>query len=383
MHVPTTEGNALTDLFTPLSLGDLVLPNRIVMAPLTRSRATPDRVPRPMMTAHYVQRASAGLIIAEATNVAPQSNAWECAPGIFTSEQVAAWRGLVEAVHRAGGRIALQLWHAGRVAADRRDNPEAPLSPSGVNDNLDAITVWGQGPEGRFVRLVATPSRAMTTAEIEDTIAAYGRAAQAAREAGFDAVQLHAANGYLPNQFLSPYLNRRSDTWGGSAEGRARFALEAVSTMLPHFAPRRVGIRISPFATINGALDPDPVPAYTHLVRELGRRGLGWVELADSNCWSGRFDRDAMLDLVRPVFAGPVIVNGGIDPPVAQQLVQSGRAEAVSFGRLWITNPDLTARIRQGGPYTVKRISGRLYGGGPDGYNDFPTLEEERAAHGP
>lgn len=367
------------DLFSPLALGDLTLPNRIVMAPLTRSRATPERVPTPMMTEHYVQRASAGLIIAEATNVAPQSNAWECAPGIFTAEQIAAWRDLVAAVHRAGGRIALQLWHGGRVAADNSAQPVASLSPSGVNDNLEDVTVWGRGAEGKFVKMVATPSRAMTRAEIADTIVAFGTAARVAREAGFDAVQLHAANGYLPNQFLSPYLNRRDDEYGGGPEGRARFALEVVEAMLPHFAPGRVGIRISPFAAFNGAIDPDPVPAYTYLLRELGRKGLGWLELADSNCWSGQFDRDRMIALARPVFKGPLIVNGGIDPTLAHDLVRGGQADAVSFGRLWITNPDLTARIRQGGPYTVKRISGRLYGGGPDGYNDFPTLEQEGA----
>ena len=371
------------DLFSPLALGDLVLPNRIVMAPLTRSRATPERVPTPMMTEHYVQRASAGLIIAEATNVAPQSNAWECAPGIFTREQIDAWRGLVAAVHDAGGRIALQLWHGGRVAADRSAEPVASLSPSGVNDNLDAVTVWGRGANGKFAKLAATASRAMTLAEIRDTIAAFGTAARVAREVGFDAVQLHAANGYLPNQFLSPYLNRRSDAYGGSAEGRARFALEVVAAMLPHFPAERVGIRISPFAAFNGAIDPDPAPAYAYLIGELSQSGLGWVELADSNCWSGRFDRDQMLDLVRPVFAGPIIANGGIDPPTAAHLVQSGRVDAVSFGRLWITNPDLTERIRCGGPYTVKRISGRLYGGGADGYNDFPTLAQERAAAQP
>ena len=149
----------LTDLFSPLSLGDLVLPNRIIMAPLTRSRATPERVPTPMMSAHYVQRAGAGLIIAEATNVAVQSNAWECAPGIFTRPQIDAWRGLVARVHDAGGRIALQLWHGGRVAADRTATPVAPLSPSGVNDNIEAVTVWGRNDEGKFIKLVATPSR--------------------------------------------------------------------------------------------------------------------------------------------------------------------------------------------------------------------------------
>ena len=194
----------MSNLFSPIQLGDLQLANRIWMAPLTRSRATPERVPTPMMTEHYVQRASAGLIIAEATNVALRSNAWECTPGIFTAEQIAAWRVLVDHVHQAGGKIALQLWHGGRVAADNREQPDPPLSPSGVNDNIDTITVWGRDEQGIFRKKTACPSREMTLAEVEDTIAAFGRAARAAREVGFDGVQLHAANGYLPHQFLSP-----------------------------------------------------------------------------------------------------------------------------------------------------------------------------------
>ena len=219
----------MPDLFTPLAIGDLVLPNRIIMAPLTRSRATLERVPTPMMIEHYVQRASAGLIITEATNIVPQSIAWDCAPGIYTREQIEAWAKLVRAVHDAGGRIALQLWHGGRVACDRSPAPQLALSPSGVNDDLDAIAPWGVGPEGTFVKLRATPSRAMTLEEIRRTIEAFGEAARACRDIGFDAIELHGANGYLPHQFLSPHLNRREDEYGGSPEKRARFALEVLA----------------------------------------------------------------------------------------------------------------------------------------------------------
>jgi NADPH2 dehydrogenase/N-ethylmaleimide reductase len=332
-----------------------------------------------MMTEHYVQRVAAGMIIAEATNVVAQSNAWECAPGIFTSAQADAWQRLVEAVHRAGGRIVLQLWHGGRVAADRSAQPIAPLSPSGVNDNIEAVTVWGRNDAGVFVKLQATPSRAMTLAEVRETVAAFGEAARVARAIGFDGVQLHAANGYLPHQFLSPYLNRRTDEYGGTPEARARFALEAVEAMIRHFPTGRVGMRISPYTDFNGALDPDPAPAYRSLVRELGARGLGWLELADTNFWWGRFDRARMLELVRPVFAGPIIANGGIDPAAAQELIGAGTVDAVSFGRLWIANPDLPARIRAGGPYS-KAITKRFYGGGPDGYNDYPTLAQQGGA---
>ncbi|MFM8547072.1 MAG: alkene reductase [Betaproteobacteria bacterium] len=366
-------------LFEPMAFGALTLPNRIWMAPLTRSRATPDRIPTPMMTEHYVQRASCGMIIAEATNVAAQSNAWECAPGIFRAEQIDAWRSLVAAVHAAGGRIALQLWHGGRVAADRSQNPEPPLSPSGVNDNIESVTVWGRNDEGIFRKMEAVPSRAMTLPEIQSTIAAFGAAARAAREVGFDAVQLHGANGYLPHQFMSPYLNRRADAYGGSPQARARFTLEALEAIMAEFPRERVGLRISPYTNFNGALDPDPDPAYRHLVRELDARGMGWLELADTNFWGGQFDRDRMLALVKPVFHGKLVVNGGIDPDTAEQLIASGEVDAVSFGRLWIANPDLPERIRVGGPYT-KSITRRFYGGGPDGYNDYPTLAEEKAA---
>ena len=363
----------MTDLFSPLSLGDLVLPNRIVMAPLTRSRATLERVPTPMMIDHYVQRASAGLIIAEATNIVPQSIAWDCAPGIFTGEQIDAWRPLVAAVHAAGGRIALQLWHGGRVACDRSANPRPALSPSGVNENLDEITVWGLGPEGKFVKLAATPSREMTTEEVVATVKAFGAAARASREIGFDAIELHGANGYLPHQFLSPFLNRRSDNYGGTPEKRARFALEVIDAMTEHYPPSRVGMRISPYSDYNGAIDPDPVPAYRHLVNELNRKGLGFLELADTSFWYGKFERSRMLDLVKPVFDGRIIANGGIDPQTAQALIGDGKVDAVSFGRLWMANPDLPQRIRRGGPY-AKAITRRFYGGGPDGYNDFPAL---------
>ncbi len=368
----------MADLFTPLAIGDLKLPTRIVMAPLTRSRATLERVPTPMMIEHYVQRASAGLIIAEATNIAPQSLAWDCAPGIYTPEQIEVWVKLVRTVHDAGGRIALQLWHGGRVACDRSPSPQPSLSPSGVNDNLDAITVWGLGPEGKFVKLKATPSRALTLEEVRQTIEAFGEAARASREIGFDAIELHSANGYLPHQFLSPHLNRRDDEYGGSPEKRARFALEVLQAMMRHYPPTRVGLRISPFTDYNGAIDPDPVPAHRHLVREANRLGMGWIELADTSFWWGKFERTRMLEMVRPVFDGAVVANGGIDPETGNALIGSGAVNAVSFGRLWMANPDLPERIKRGGSYN-KAITKRFYGGGPDGYNDYPTLAQEMA----
>lgn len=371
----------MTDLFSPLDLGGLHLPNRIIMAPLTRSRATIERVPTPMMAEHYVQRAGAGLIIAEATNVVPQSIAWDCAPGIFTPEQIQAWKQVVRAVHDAGGRIALQLWHGGRVACDRSADPKRALSPSGVNENMDAITVWGIGPEGKFTKLKATPSREMTLEEIKATIRAFGDAARACREAGFDAIELHGANGYLPHQFLSPFLNRRTDDYGGTPEKRARFAIEVMQAMMQHYPPSLVGMRISPYSDYNGATDPDPEPSYRFLVRTLNEQKVGFLELADTSFWYGKFERSRMLDLVKPLFDGKVIANGGIEPAQGNELVAKGEVDAVSFGRLWMANPDLPERIRRGGPYTKANLR-RSYGGGPDGYNDYPTLAEEQGKHG-
>jgi NADPH2 dehydrogenase/N-ethylmaleimide reductase len=371
----------MPDLFSPLDLGGLQLPNRIVMAPLTRSRATIERVPTPMMAEHYAQRAAAGLIIAEATNVVPQSIAWDCAPGIFTPAQIEAWKSVVRAVHDAGGRIALQLWHGGRVACDRSAEPKPALSPSGVNENMEAITVWGIGPEGKFIKLQATPSREMTLQEIRETVKAFGAAARACRQVGFDAIELHGANGYLPHQFLSPFLNRRTDEYGGTPEKRARFALEVVQAMMEHYPPSLVGMRISPYSDYNGAADPDPEPAYRFLAKTLNADGLGFMEMADTSFWYGRFERSRMVDLVKPVFDGRLIANGGIEPAQANALIAQGAVDAVSFGRLWMANPDLPERIRRGGPY-AKPVLRRSYGGGPDGYNDYPTLVQERARQG-
>jgi 2,4-dienoyl-CoA reductase-like NADH-dependent reductase (Old Yellow Enzyme family) len=242
-----------------------------------------------------------------------------------------------------------------------------------VNENLDAITVWGLGPEGKFIKLKATESREMSLDEVRATIRAFGAAARACKEIGFDAIELHGANGYLPHQFLSPFLNRRSDEYGGTPEKRARFALEVVEAMMQHYPPSRVGMRISPFSDYNGAIDPDPTPAYRFLLKTLNQYRLGWLELADTSFWYGRVERSRMLDLAKPVFDGKIIANGGIDPPTANELIADGLVDAVSFGRLWMANPDLPERIRRGGPY-AKAITRRFYGGGADGYNDFPAL---------
>ena len=237
----------MPDLFTPLAIGDLVLPNRIIMAPLTRSRATPERVATPMMIEHYVQRASAGLIITEATNIVPQSIAWDCAPGIYTREQIEAWAKLVRAVHDAGGRIALQLWHGGRVACDRSPAPQLALSPSGVNDDLDAIAPWGVGPEGTFVKLRATPSRAMTLEEIRRTIEAFGEAARACRDIGLTRSNC-TTNGYRRTSSSRP-ISSGAKMNMAARQRSARASRSKFGAMMRHYPPVRVGLRSRPSPT--------------------------------------------------------------------------------------------------------------------------------------
>jgi len=365
----------MTSLFDPIDLKGLLLPNRVVMAPLTRCRAGAGDVPQPISATYYGQRASAGLIISEATNVTPKSCAFEKAPGIYSAAQVDGWRVVADAVHAQGGRIFMQLWHCGRVGADAILDGHAPLAPSEVNDDLDALQVWGQMANGRYARIAATPSRAMTEADIAEAIADYARAAANAMLAGLDGVEIHAANGYLPHQFLSPATNRRNDRYGGSLENRLRFLREVVEAVLTRVDAGRVGVRISPFAAYNNPRDPEPAGTTEAVARLLDGYGLAYLHLADTNAWAGSPDMPKLLAAVRPNFRGPLIGNGAITPEAAGELVGSGALDAVAFGRPFISNPDLAIRIRHGGPYNEARDIG-WYGGGAEGYVDYPALHE-------
>ncbi|SAL04437.1 NADH-flavin oxidoreductase/NADH oxidase [Caballeronia calidae] len=365
----------MPQLFDALELGSLKLPNRIALAPLTRCRAQAGDVPQPSSVKYYSQRASAGLMVTEATNVSPHSCAFEQAPGIYSEDQVRGWKSVADGVHASGGRIFLQLWHCGRVGSDAILDGQAPLSPSGVNDDLDTLQVWGQLANGRYARLAATPSREMTLAEIEATIEEYRVGAANAVLAGMDGVEIHAANGYLPHQFLSPTINRRHDEYGGNLQKRLRFLRHVTEAVISAVGAHRVGVRLSPTAAYNNTRDPHPEETYSAVSRMLDELGVAYIHIADTNAWAGAPDMPHLLEMIKPHFRRPLIGNGGITPALAAEHVRSGRLDVIAFGRTFLANPDLPARIQRGGPYNDPRPVG-WYGGTDEGYTDYPNLSE-------
>ena len=302
--------------FSPLldgyDLNGLHLPNRVAMAPMTRSRAPQRGRPTGMMAEYYAQRASAGLIITEATNVSTASAAFELTPGIITAEQIASWRLITNQVHEGGGRIFMQLGHGGRVSSFALLGGEAPLSPSGVNDDLEQLQVWAQLQNGRYTRIHATPSRAMSLDEVKLTIGEFKQGAANAIAAGFDGVEVHAANGYLPHQFLSSTTNTRDDRYGGSVANRANFLRDVLTEIGSVVSLDRVGVRLSPYAHYNNVRDADPDSTYDYVGKMLGEFGVAYVHTADTNGWSGAPDLPRIIDRMRKVFSGTLMVNGGI-----------------------------------------------------------------------
>lgn len=358
-------------LFDEFQLGDLQLSNRLVMAPVTRARAGDGDVPTALMAEYYAQRAEAGLVISEATNVSPMSRPFDRAPGLYTREQVESWKSVTSGVHRAGGRIFAQLWHGGRVGAMGLLDWRQPVSPSGFNDDVDSLHVWGLLGNRNYVRVSATPSRAMTVEEVRATIQEYRQAAEHALEAEFDGVEIHAANGYLPHQFLSTHVNRRSDEYGGSVANRARFLEEIVDAVGGVMPLSRVGVRISPYTSYNNALDDQVPQMYAHVATSLDKRGVAYIHIADVNGWYGEPDLERILDIVRPRYTGVLIANGGLTVDNAKSLVGDRRVELIAFGRHFIANPDLVSRLKAGAPLNAVREEG-LYAGGATGYTDYP-----------
>ncbi|WP_372591918.1 alkene reductase [Guyparkeria sp.] len=357
-------------LLTPVALGDLALPNRVVMAPLTRCRATvPGNIPNEMMRTYYRQRAGAGLIISEATQVVPEGQGYPATPGIHSDEQQAGWEMITRAVHDAGGRIVLQLWHVGRVShSDFQPGGKLPVAPS-------AIAIDGEGyvPSGEK-KPFETP-RALESEEIPELVKAYARATERALEAGFDGVEVHAANGYLIDEFLRDGTNKRTDRYGGSLENRMRFLDEVLDAVTDVADASRTGIRISPLQPFNGMSDSNPWETFSHLVRRLNPRGLAYLHIAgmgedEPGAAGPAFD---LADLV-PLFDGPVIRNYQYDLSRAEADVSEGRGDAVAFGVPFIANPDLVERIRRGASWN-EADSSTFYGGGEKGYIDYPTLD--------
>ena len=347
-------------LLAPLQLGDLHLPNRIVMAPLTRARAVgADRVPNALMARHYAQRAGFGLILSEATAVTPQGVGYADTPGLWSEAQVEGWRGVTEAVHAAGGRIVAQLWHVGRISDPVFLEGGLPVAPS-------AVAPAGQVSLVRPKRPYVTP-RALALDELPGIVAAYRQGAENARRAGFDGVEIHAANGYLIDQFLQDRSNQRTDAYGGPIENRMRLLLEIVDAAIEVWGAGRVGVHLAPRGDAHDMGDSDPQALFTQVARELGRRGVAFLCLRE-HLGAGR-----LLPVIREAFGGAVIANEGLDPDSASALLERGEAEAVAFGRLAIANPDLVERIRQGAALNQPDPA-TFYGSGEAGYTDYPAL---------
>ncbi len=356
------------DLFAASPLGRLTLPNRIVMAPMTRTRASQDGVPGELMRQYYAQRASAGLIVTECTQVSDQGHGIIRAPGIHGPAQVEGWRKVVEAVRAEGGRIVLQLWHCGRVSHPAIGGGDPPVAPSAIAAEGLIFT-----PEGRLPFPIP---RALETGEIAGIVADFRRGAENALEAGFDGVELHGAFGYLPDQFLQDGTNRRTDAYGGSVGNRARFLLEVVEALAGVWGPERVGVKLSPSNRFYGMADSDALTTFGHVVRALSSMGIGYIHLMEPNISdleSGTVQVREVTRTFRPMFEGTVVTNGGYDRAKGDAVLAEGLADLVSFGVPFIANPDLPARLRRGGPFNAPDSS-TFYGEGPKGYIDYPTL---------
>jgi N-ethylmaleimide reductase len=356
-------------LLTPVQLGPYQLPNRVVMAPLTRNRAGAGNVPGPLNATYYAQRASAGLLIAEATQVTPYGQGYPATPGIHSAEQVGGWTLVTDAVHAKGGHIFLQLWHVGRIShPSLQPDGVLPVAPSAIAPAGDASTFTGPQP-------YVTP-RALELNEIPGIIEAYRQGAQNALDAGFDGVEIHAANGYLLDQFLQDGTNQRTDEYGGSFENRARLLLEVVEAVVSVWGADRVGIRLSPSGTFNDIHDSNSKALFTYVVQSLNRFGLAYLHLVEPRAYEGVDASGEQLntEFFRPLFQGPIISAGGYTQESGNATLTAGAADLIAYGRIYIANPDLVERFAQNAtlnPYDRDSF----YGGDERGYTDYPTLE--------
>ncbi|MDD4885751.1 MAG: alkene reductase [Thiomonas sp.] len=367
-----------TALFEPVQLGTLDLPNRIIMAPLTRSRASqPGDIPNAMNATYYAQRATAGLIVSEATQISRQGQGYAFTPGIYSDAQVQGWQQVTGAVHAAGGRIAMQLWHVGRISHHLlQENGQAPVAPSAIrSDTGESFVVLPEGP----ARVPCDMPRALDTAEIPGIIADYAHAAKNALAAGFDMLELHSANGYLLQQFLSTNSNQRTDQYGGSLENRARIVLEAMDAIIAVAGAQRVGVRLSPHFTRHDIQDAQTEAIHLYLAAEFSKRGVAYIHIAEPDWAGGPALTDAFRKQLRAAYAGRLIVCGNYTAESAAARIASGLADAVAFGRPFIANPDLVARFKQGAALN-KPNPATFYGGGEAGYTDYPALETLHSA---
>jgi len=349
----------MTTLFDPITIGDLELPNRIIMAPLTRSRASAGRVPNALMAEYYVQRASAGLIMSEATSVTPMGVGYADTPGIWSDEQVAGWRIVTDAVHAAGGRITLQLWHVGRISDPSLLDGQTPVAPS-------AIAAQGHVSLLRPERPYPTP-RALELDEIKEVVEAFRKGAENAKAAGFDGVFVHGANGYLLDQFLQDSSNQRTDQYGGSLENRARLLLEVTDAVVAVWGAARVGVHLAPRADAHSMGDSNLTETFTYVAKELGKRKIAFISAREKE------GADSLGPQLKATFGGIYIANERFTKDSANAWLAKGNADAIAFGVPFIANPDLPQRFAQDAALNKARPE-LFYGNGAEGYTDYPTL---------
>jgi len=366
-------------LFSPLQVGPYRLTHRVVMAPLTRMRAErPSLAPRPLNAEYYAQRATlGGLIIAEASPVMPSGHGNPGVPGIYSEAQIEGWRAVVDAVHAKGGLIFLQLWHVGRVShSSFQPGGALPVAPSAVPISAELKAMTSDGTPAAY----ETP-RALETGEVAGIVEAFRQGASNAMKAGFDGVEIHGANGYLIEQFLQSRSNRRTDQYGGSIENRARFLMEIAQAVISVWGANRVGVRLSPYGIANDSGEADPMPLYTHVVQALNPRGLAYLHFIEPrSSGAGRAEVNhqnvpSAMVLFRPIWKGVLITAGGFTGETANAAIADGHADAIAFGRIFISNPDLPRRLSEGFPLTPYNRA-TFYGGEEKGYTDYPVYGE-------
>lgn len=350
----------MPNLLDPITIGELQLANRVIMAPLTRTRAIGEgRVPNDLMREYYVQRASAGMILTEATSVSPAGVGYPRTPGIWSQEQVDGWASIVEGVHQAGGKIVLQLWHVGRISDPEFHGGALPVAPS-------AIAPGGRVSLLRPERGYVVP-RALETEEVAEVVESYRVGAANAKAAGFDAVELHGANGYLLDQFLQDSTNQRTDQYGGSVENRARLMLEATDAVISVWGAGRVGMHLAPRADVHSMGDSDLPTTFGYVAKELGKRGIAFIMARES------LKEPRLGPSLKEQFGGIYIANEGFTQETAQEVLDKGEADAVGFGQLFIANPDLPLRFAKGEALNPPRYE-TFYGDSAEGYTDYPAL---------
>lgn len=364
-------------LFEPFNLGNLTLPNRVLMSPLTRSRSSqPGDIPNDMNAHYYQQRAGAGMIFSEATQISPQGKGYAFTPGIHSREQIDGWKKVTGAVHMAGGRIHMQLWHVGRISHPAlQPDGKQPVAPSAIRP--EGAKTFISADSG----MVDVPEpRALETGEMADIVEQYRQGAQNAKEAGFDGVEVHAANGYLLDQFIKSGSNQRTDEYGGSVENRLRLPLMVIRAVIDVWGKDNVGVRVSPTGSFNAMYDENPVETFGTFARHLNELGVAYIEVVEDsfqgNHANGR--PEEVIDAIRTAFKGTYIANGAYTAEEARTRISQGRCDLVTFGRPFIANPDLPERFRQNAPLNEWDDS-TFYGGDEHGYTDYPTLKELEA----